>query len=85
MNVVSIYGCIYVCMYLCIIPGKSLLPGNWLPGRGQKRCKAAKNDVKLPKPTQSQRKKSSKRQVYFFVAVVKFFFSYSKYFVYAYM
>ena len=44
------------------------------PLRGQKRCKAAKNDVKLPKPksTQYQRKKSPRRQ--FLVAVdIEFF------------
>ena len=39
-------------------------PGNWLPLlRGQKRRKATKNDVKLQKPAQNQRKNSPKRQV----------------------
>ena len=44
--------------------------------RGLKRCKVAKNDVKLPKSTQNQRKNSPYQQGYFFfVAVVFEFFS----------
>ena len=43
------YISIYMYIYIYIILGKSRIPGNWLTSfRGQKRCKAAKTDVKLP-------------------------------------
>ena len=44
-------------------PEKSRQPGNWFPSlRGQKQRKGAKNDVKLQKSTQNQRKNSPYQQ-----------------------
>ena len=53
------------------------------------RCKKvgteAKNDVKLSKPTQNQRKKSRRWQVYFFFGCRRFFLFFQLIFIYAYL
>ena len=56
-------GLIYVHIY--IIPGKK--SASWQPVAvvmGLRRCKAPKNDVKLLKSTQNQRKNSPKRVIF---------------------
>ena len=64
-------------MYIQTIPGNIRHPGNCLPSlRGQKRCKEAKNDVKLIAKTNSKIRGKIRRngQSNFLVAVVIEFF-----------
>ena len=57
-------------------PGKNRHPDNWLPSvRGQKRRKAQKNDVKLPKQTKIKVKNRLNGKCYFLDAVVIDLFS----------